>query len=569
MRDVVKIENLSYFYPYSEVAVLDHINLSIKEGEIVVLTGPTGSGKTTLCLTLNGVIPHILGGKLDGRVLVDGMDVLEHDVAELSTKVGIVFQSPDVQLFSSSVISEIAFGPENLAIPREEIRERVSWAMELTGLKGYEERSPAKLSDGEKRKVAIASILAMRPKIIVLDEPTTGLDSIEAKRVISLIESLRNKYRTTFLIVEHREHILRLADRILLMVDGKILGECKPRDLFDDEKLMNSAYIRVPEVVKLFHLLRKEGIYRGRIPLTVEEALPVISRVPIAPSTVKSCNAPKDPRANEELIRMEGVSCGYGKQEVIKEVNVKINKGEFLALVGRNGAGKTTLAKCMVGLIKPSNGRILLQGRDIRDMNIADISPIISYIFQNPERQFFSMSVEEEVSFGPRNLGLSEEEINERVEESLRSVNLIHLKEKHPRSLSRGQMQRLAIAIALAMRPQAIILDEPMTGQDEASLRSIEMILRKLREEGKTILLITHEMGLVSRLADRVIALANGRIVFDGPTRKFFWDERAVIEAGIGFPPLVQLLRNLPDPSRFEGIVTAEEFIEAIRGRGK
>ncbi len=566
MNEVIRIRDLSYFYPYSEVAALDHINLSIREGEIIVLTGPTGSGKTTLCLTLNGVIPHIIGGRFEGKVSVDGMDVLEHDVEEMATKVGIVFQSPEVQLFSTSVVSEVAFGPENLALPRGEIMERVDWAISSAGLRGYEERNPTKLSDGEKRKVTIASVLAMRPKVMVLDEPTTGLDPLEARRIISLIESLRNKYRTTFLIVEHRDQILRLADRVVVMVNGKVLGEYRPRDLFDDERLIESVYIRIPSIVKLFHLLRKEGLYEGRIPLTVEEALPAIFRMTsgIVP---RRSTMPEDPNGNEELIKMEGVSCGYKKRRVINEVSLRVREGEFLALVGRNGAGKTTLAKCIVGLIKPYSGRVMIKGTDTKDLKVADISPIISYVFQNPEHQFFSMSVEDEVAFGPRNMGLGSEEVNERVEEALKSVDLLHLREKHPRSLSRGQMQRLAIAIALAMRPQAIILDEPTTGQDEVSLSKIEEVLGKLKKDGKTIILITHEMGLVSRLADRVIALANGRVIFDGPTRNFFWDEQAVRRAGVDFPSIVRLLKHLPNPYRFRGIIKAEELVEVIRER--
>ncbi len=567
MKEIVKIENLSYSYPYSETAALDHINLSIKEGEIAVLTGPTGSGKTTLCFTLNGVIPHIMGGKLEGKVLVNGMNTLEHNVADLATVVGIVFQSPDIQLFSTSVMSEVAFGPENLALPREEIKERVGWAIDSTNLRGYEDEPPTKLSDGEKRRVTIASVLAMRPKVMILDEPTTGLDPIEAERVISLIKSLRETYRTTFLIVEHRDEILKLADRIIVMVDGKIVKEYRPRDLFDDRELMKSAYIRIPELVRLFHLLREEGLYEGRIPLTVEEAVPAISKI-ASGKNLKIGTIPEsdpDTSSSEELVRMEKVSCGYGAKEIVKEVSLSIKEGESIALVGKNGAGKTTLAKCIVGLIKPSKGRILIRGRDTREMKVADISPTIGYVFQNPERQFFSMSVWEEVAFGPKNLGLSSEEIKERVDKALKSVDLLHLGSKHPRSLSRGQMQRLAIAITLAMEPQAIILDEPTTGQDETSLRRIEEILRKLKEEGRTLILITHEMSIASRLTDRIIALSEGRIVFDGPTRDFFWDERAVMEAGIGFPPVVHLLKNLPSPNRFRGILTAEEFVRVIK----
>ncbi len=566
---MVKIENLSYSYPYSEVPALDHVNLTIREGEIVVLTGPTGSGKTTLCLALNGVIPHIMGGKLEGKVLVNGMDTLEHNVAELAASVGIVFQSPDIQLFSTSVISEVAFGPENLALPRREIKERVDWAIDSTNLKGYEDRAPIKLSDGEKRRVTIASVLAMRPKIMILDEPTTGLDSIEAERIISLIKSLREMYRTTFLIVEHRDAILRLADRIVVMINGKILKEYKPRDLFNDEKLMRSAYIRIPDIVRLFHLLKREGLYEGRIPLTVEEAVPAASRI-TSNRSLKIGVALKDDNLdpyvdNEELLRVKQASCGYRARKVIENANLSVREGEFLALVGRNGAGKTTLAKCIIGLIRPSKGRIIVRGRDTREMKVADISSIIGYVFQNPERQFFSMSVWDEVAFGPRNLGMSSDEVEERVNRALESVDLSNLKDKHPRSLSRGQMQRLAIAIALAINPQAIILDEPTTGQDESSLKKIEEILRKLKKEGKAIILITHEMSMVSRLAERIVALSNGKIVFDGPTRKFFWDEYAVKKAGIGFPPIVQLLKALPDPDRFRGIIRAEEFVEAIK----
>lgn len=567
MKEIIRIEGLRYRYPYSNEYTLKGVTLSIEAGEVVVITGPSGSGKSTLCLTLNGVIPHVIGGELDGRVIVDGLDTAQHGVPELASRVGLVFQSPDAQIFSTKVLSEVAFGPENLALPKEEIIKRVEGSLEIVGLKGYEDREPTKLSDGEKRLVTIASVIAMGPKILVLDEPTTGLDPISTRKVISVIKELNRRNKITFIIVEHREEVLKLAHKVVIMKDGKILSILPPRDLFKDYGLMKSAYIRVPEIIRLFHILREKGIYHSEVPTDLEEALRYITNI----ITSRKINPPilhRNTLSKEPIVQIEDLSCGYNERAVLSNVSFDIHEGEILAIVGRNGSGKSTLAKCIMGLLKPIRGRILIDGRDSRSMSVAEISSVISYVFQNPERQFFSISVEEEVAFGPKNLGLSGEEVKRRVRMALESVDLLRLKDKHPRSLSRGQMQKLAIAIALAMEPQVIILDEPTTGLDELAIDDVKRILTRLRESGRAVVLITHEMELVASLADRVIALGSGTLLYNGDVRGIFWDQLTMRKVGLSPPAIVDLLGMLPDPypSIFMGIIRSEEVVSSLEG---
>lgn len=283
MPDLVKklilIRDLTYTYPRSEEPAVKNINLEIYEGEIVTLMGHTGCGKSTLCLTLNGVIPHALGGVMKGHVIVDGLDVQEHDILDLAQRVGMVFQDPETQLFSVTVRSEVAFGPENLALPIDEIIGRVKWALEATRLTGFEERAPTSLSGGEKQQVALAAALAMRPKILVLDEPTSELDPAGTLRMFSLIKGINEKYGTTVLMIEHKEEALRLSDRVILMKNGEIICQGDPRDVFSNLRAVRESRVRAPQVSQLFYKLKEKGVAVHKAPITVEEGYKVLQKL--------------------------------------------------------------------------------------------------------------------------------------------------------------------------------------------------------------------------------------------------------------------------------------------------
>lgn len=278
-REMIHIKDLTYSYPRSDAPSLRDISLEIEEGEIVTLMGHTGCGKSTLCLTLNGVIPHALRGTMSGSVVVDGLDTQEHGIPELASRVGMLFQDPETQLFSVTVESEVAFGPENLATPRDEIVERVRWAMKATRLDGFEHREPSNLSGGEKQLVALAAALAMRPKILVLDEPTSELDPAGTLRIFSLIRELNERYGITFLMVEHKEEAIKLSDRLFLMKDGEIICEGEPHDVLSDIDAVKAARIRVPQVSELFYRLRERGLDIDEVPITVEEGYELLQGI--------------------------------------------------------------------------------------------------------------------------------------------------------------------------------------------------------------------------------------------------------------------------------------------------
>ena len=542
------------------------MSLTIREGEIVTLMGHTGCGKSTLCLTLNGIIPHAIGGEFEGKVVVDGLNVIEHDIPELASRVGMVFQDPETQLFCASVRSEVAFGPENLAIPREEILERVKWALEATRLSGYEDREPTRLSGGEKQQVALASALAMRPKILVLDEPTSELDPAGTKRIFSLIKEMNEKYGITFLIIEHKEGMIHMSDRVLLMKDGRIVCQGRPDEVFSKLEAVRVSRVRPPEVAQIFYKLKERGLYTGRIPLTVEEGAKILREL-LSKAKDVEVRLPEPPKRPETppVIRVENVWYRYKNgPEALKGVTLDIRDGEFVAIIGRNGAGKTTLAKHFNGLLKPTEGRVLVDGVDTRDALVTELAMRVGYVFQNPDHQFFCFSVEEEVAFGPRNLGLSEEEVKQRVDEALRTVGLEKMRDRHPFTLSRGQRQRLAVASVLAMHPKVIVLDEPTTGQDEVAINQIMMLVDRLRKAGKTIVMVTHDMSIVAKYAERTVVMCRGQVLLDGPTREVFMRPDILAESNVEPPPTAKLARELADLGIPPSVMTVDEMVEVV-----
>ncbi len=528
--------------------------------------GHTGCGKSTLCLTFNGIIPHAIGGDLEGKVVIDGLDTMEHDIPELASRVGMVFQDPETQLFSVTVKSEVAFGPENLMLPREEIIERVNWALEATRLKGYEERAPTKLSGGEKQQVALASAMAMRPKILVLDEPTSELDPVGTKRIFSLIRELNERYGITFVIIEHKEEAVKLSDRIVLMKDGRVIGQGRPHEVFSDINSVKESRVRVPQISQLFYKLKQGGLNVRKVPLTVEEAYLILKDLL---KEEKAGDLAVEMRqggvGSQPVIRTEDLFFQYRNGPIaLKGINLEIYQGEFVAIIGQNGAGKTTLAKHFNGLLKPTKGDVIIDGMNTKDALVTDLAKTVGFVFQNPDHQFFSFTVEDEVAFGPRNLGLSEEEVKNRVDAALRTVGLEQMRTRHPFTLSRGQRQRLAVASVLAMHPKIIVLDEPTTGQDEVALNQIMTLVNKLREEGRTILMITHDMSIVTKYAERTIVLCQGEVLLDGPTREVFSHPEILEKSHIEVPSIMKLARMLSDYGIPRNVLTVEEMCDLI-----
>ena len=478
---MIRVRDLSVHY--GPIPALNVPRLDISEGECILLTGPSGCGKSTLARVFSGLIPHAIPAKLTGSVRVAGMETQEHTVADLAQCLGVVFQNPSTQLFHLRVEDDVAFGPRNLGLDAEQVRRRVNWALDAVGATTLRDRNPAELSGGQKQLVTIATALAMRPRILVLDEPTASLDVTGTLNVMATLRKLRQDLGITIVIIEHRlAEVAQLAERIIIMDQGRIVADGDLTEVLDDR-----------------HILRRLGLRRP-----VDEPL----------SSWKTLLAPNGhpPDGVRPLIELQQVSAGYNGSLAIEEVNLALYPGEFVALVGDNGAGKSTLALVAAGLLKPAAGKLRYDGQK-RPRPGLDVS----LLFQDPTEQLFTDSVDEEIAFGPRNYRRFNREFHE---QTLAKADLSELQARRPVALSMGQQQRTALAACLSLRPRLLILDEPTLGQDWGHLQRLMDFLTILNQQGITILLITHDYKLVHRYARRVILIEEGRITLDGRLRR-------------------------------------------------
>lgn len=474
---MIRVRGLSVTYPGFQA--LHSLDLDVAAGECLVVTGPSGCGKSTLARVLTGLIPQSIHAAVQGEVQAAGLDVLHSPTSDIARHVGAVFQNPRSHLFHLRVEDEVAFGPRNLGLPEEETSQRVGWALEALEISDLRERAPARLSGGQIQRVAIASALAMRPQVLVLDEPTASLDMPGTASVIAALEYLRARFGLTLVLVEHRLAELRgLADRILVLEDGRIASEGSSDAVLSDHILVDRCGLRPaddPEWASWDDLL-----------------------------------VPNPRRAGGEnsVLSVQDLSAGYEGRPVLRDVNLEVAPGEFLAVVGDNGAGKSTLALAAAGLIKPVSGRVLVRGT-ARPRPGLDIA----LLFQNPADQLFTDSVDEEVAFAAHNYNHFEPILHE---ETLQAADLSALRARRPFTLSMGQQQRTALASCLELRPALVILDEPTLGQDWRHLRQLMDMLLELNRQGTAVVLISHDVELVRQDARRVVMMKDGRIELDG-----------------------------------------------------
>ena len=398
---IVDAENLTFKYPRSEKPVFQNLNLKIGYGEFLLLVGPSGCGKTTLVNCINGIIPHVIEEELEGNVIVDGLNTKETSLPILSQIVGTVFQNPDDQIFSLTVEEEVAFGPENLGLPVSEIRERVDEALKNVGITHLREREISTLSGGQKQRVAIASILAMRPKLLILDEPTSDLDPVGTVAVLETVKRLNRIYNSAILLVEHKlEEVARFVDRVVLMDKGRIIADSPPREIFSNLKLLRSLGVRGPEPTEIAVMLKDKGLPIRDIPLSVEEAYKNLISLRGRWSVGKCKFEGEYGSSNEPIIKIEDLWHVYPNNVVaLKGINLEVKKGEYVGIVGENGAGKSTLMAHLIGILKPTKGRVLISGIDTRDARIGYLAKKVGYIFQNPDFMLFNDTVEKEIAF--------------------------------------------------------------------------------------------------------------------------------------------------------------------------
>ncbi|MDY7031634.1 MAG: energy-coupling factor transporter ATPase [Thermodesulfobacteriota bacterium] len=543
---LISLKGVNFCYKNGKVKALDDINLEFESGEVVVIMGPTGAGKSTLCHTLNGLIPHLIKGEFNGSVTINGLNTQIHKTKKLAPVLGLIFQDFETQLFSTNVELEVAFGPENIGLPREEIKNRVNESLKFVRLNGFEQRQPATLSGGQKQRLAIASVLSLNPQILCMDEPTTDLDPIGRKEIFAVTRELNSLNIKTIIIVEHETEEIIDSDRIVLMEKGKILTIASTHQVLRNVSLLRNLGIMPVQVTELFFDLGS-----STLPLTPGEAKKLFEEKgwSISEDTYNNFSK-KDSEQRvkwgKNIIQAKNLSHWYdGRTPAIQDVDLIISEGEFLAIVGQNGSGKTTLVKHFNGLLLPTTGSVYVEDKNTQDKDTCALSRIVGYVFQNPDHQIFAERIADEVAFGPKLHGLSEHEVNYRVEEALEAVGLQDFRDEDPFVLTKGQRQRVAVASVLASKPKVIVLDEPTTGLDYKELRGMMELVKKLNAAGHTIIIVTHTMWVVAEYAHRVVVMGGGRIVLDGPTREVFSKEEELKALFLKPPAIVSLGNSL------------------------
>ena len=559
---VVSIRDLSYRYRGQRTFALEGINLTLNRGEFMMLMGPSEAGKSTLAATINGLIPHFHLGKLSGDVEVMDRNTRDFSVAQMAEIVGMVFQDFEAQLFSTNVELEVAFGPENFAVPREEIKVRIDENLNYVGLDAFRNRPPSTLSGGQKQKLAIASVLALKPQVLVMDEPTTDLDPISKMGVFEITHRLCKREDLTLLMVEHETEEALFADRIALIKEGQLVKIGPTREILCDVDLLESLGVMPLGIPKFF---KAAGV--PDLPLAPDEGVEKFTASGLKINDLAYQQMVDEEKAaiqlkDAPLIQCDHLSHTYkGEVEALKDVSLEIHRGEMVAIIGQNGSGKTTLAKHFNGLLLPTEGEIFVNGKPTRDQGIFKLGQSVGYVFQNPDHQIFSEKVFDEVAFSPRLRKFSEEEVNQRVAEALEAVGLTGQEEEDPFTLTKSGRQRVAVAAVLASNPDVLILDEPTTGLDYREQRSMMNMVRRLNENGSTIIFITHHMWVVAEYAKRAFVMKDGDIILEGTTREVFSEGDILRDAFLRPPHFVEFSYRLGYT-----FLTPEEMIACLEG---
>ncbi len=574
----VTLEDVVFTYRSTPQPALAGIHFAQRRGEMVGVMGGSGAGKSSLAKCFNAIIPGFEAGTFQGTVRVGGRGIEGSRVCDMAPTVGMVFQDFEAQLFSTNVAHEVAFAMEQVGLPPAEIRARMGPALAAVGLAGFEDRDPTSLSGGEKQRLAIASVLAVQPSIVVLDEPTTDLDPEGRGEVFDLVRSMRDR-GLSLLIIEHETEEMRECDRIIVLRDAKVIAEGTPEVVLRDTAMLAECGIRPPALNRVLTQLGihaharniddAEALIRKSLHLppqsagiraaNVSERSATIGAALVAGQNHQPGTAPAD---GTPLVQVQGLEHVYGGTvRALDGVDLTINAGEFVAIIGQNGSGKTTLAKHIVGLLKPDRGRVMLAGRERSSVGAAEAAAMVGYVFQNPDHQIFAGTVEDEVAFGPRNFGLPAAEVERRSARVLNAVGLEALRGEDPFLLGRGERQRLAVASVLALEPRLLILDEPTTGLDYPQQRRMMDLIAELNRAGTAIVIITHTPWLVAEYARRAVLMRKGRKLFDGPVRELFAQEELLKSARFRVPEVTGLALRF-------GMValTAEELVAALRG---
>jgi len=551
---LIEIEDLTFSYASQHEPALRNLSCSIEQGSFVGITGLAEAGKSSFCRLISGYIPHFFHGEFSGSVSVAGTDTRETTIGELAERVGFVFENPFDQLTGASltVLEEAAFALENMGLAREEIRLRAEKSLSQVGMEDLADRHPQQLSGGQSQRLALASILAVQPEIFILDEPTSQLDPLGVDEVFDVISDMHRRGYTVIVVSQDLDHLAIRADRLIVVDKGEIKWDGEPRKI-----LLQAAEARypilIPDVLEISRKLRAAGRISSDspVPLTVEQAAKELSSIEERGSATETIAAGRtsrylpDSRAerSKELV-FQDVHYDYPTGvSAICGVSLRLDEG-CVCIVGQNGAGKTTFAKHLNGLLRPTRGRVLVRAKDTREYRVAEIAREVGLAFQNPDDQLFRGTVEEEVRFGPENVGTAPEETKRLVTSAIDLMGLEAVREKKPHDLGLSERKRVATASVIAMNTPVVVLDEPTGGQDAEGIELLGHLVGQLVQQGKLVVVVTHDVRFAARHADRVIALHQGRVLLDDGPRPVFGRDETLARTHVE-PPAVTRLGKL------------------------
>lgn len=558
MSAIIEMECVSFSYGTAAdgAYALKDIDLSVEEGTFVGLIGPSGAGKSTLASAITGAIPHHYQGHLFGSTLVAGLDTCEVSLTDIAKVVGSVLQDIDAQMVASVVEDELLFGLENFGIDHREIEGRIASALDAVGIADLRHREIATLSGGQKQKVAIAAILAMAPRVIVMDEPTSALDPASARDVFEVLRRAKELTGMTVILIEQTVALLaEYCDRVVVIDQGRIALDGTPTDVFSHGEILRAIGVDTPRTVRISNSLAEAGLAPNDSPaLTLDGAESLVAGIlapglskssPIVPCTLDDRPDVRD-TADERpiIVDVAGAAYSYGTgQAGIEDINLTVRAGEILAVVGQNGAGKTTFTKLLSGLIKPSAGVVRIAGLDTRATPVSVLASHAATLFQNPDRQLCRNTVVEEISFGLELQGAPADAARERARQVAATFGLPE--NASPFNLSRGQRQMVALASVVALEPELIILDEPTSGLDYRECMTVMETVRQRTLDGAAVVMVCHDMEVVSDFADTLAVMTEGRLIEVGPSREVFANDALLAHARIAAPCVPALGKRL------------------------
>jgi energy-coupling factor transport system ATP-binding protein len=583
MTSIIDLRDITFTYAIGTRPALRGVNLDVPTGQICGVVGRAGAGKSTLCALCAGFIPNFYQGRFNGSARIDGQDVVEQPVAELVSHVGLVSSNAFSQISGArfTVFEEIGFGLENLGLPRAEIVERIEWALEAMQLHELRDRSPYELSGGQQQRMVLAATLAMRPPVLVLDEPTAQLDPPTIEHLADLLRALAGQ-GTTILFAEHRlEWAAGLADRVLVLDEGQVIADGPPDNVLAAQQLLDRG-IGLPRPTSIAARARSQGLWPAERPLpvtlealvaglherqpmtsdqpapTAEERLAIGGRERGVDDSQPAIAPPQSPGppivgSSSPIVTIDNVRFSYPSGvEALRGVSLVVGAGERIALLGRNGAGKSTLLRHTNGLLHPSAGQVLVAGTDTRKTTVARSARRVGIVFQDIRNQLFARTVRDELRFGPRNLGYPSAQVEMLVEQAMSALGLVEVADTHPYDLPTALRRMVAIGAVLAMNSDLLVLDEPTAGLDHASVARLEALAHELAAQGRSIIVVSHDLDFCFEALDRVILMQAGQIALDSSWSRLDRQARATLAADVGLPLAIEAAEALAPPAHSE-----------------